>query len=187
MALRCSATNRAGEQCGRDSTPGATVCPSHGSRAPQVASRAAIRDAVSRWIPGQEVHNENDVLLRLMTVAYDRAEQHAAELNKILEEQGWHDAFVGDAYAVSENGKVHKVGEYARQLASWEQKERQIAADLAIKAVAANLAERNLKATERQVDLVFAAMRAALNEAGIGERANEVLGGVGRHLRVIAS
>lgn len=40
---QCTARNRSGERCGRSATPGATVCASHGSKAPQVRQKAVER------------------------------------------------------------------------------------------------------------------------------------------------
>lgn len=42
-ASRCTATNRAGRQCGRPPIPGGTVCHLHGGAAPQVAAAAQRR------------------------------------------------------------------------------------------------------------------------------------------------
>jgi hypothetical protein len=40
---RCTATNRAGVQCGRAPIPGGNVCASHGGKAPQVIAAAKVR------------------------------------------------------------------------------------------------------------------------------------------------
>jgi hypothetical protein len=40
---RCTATNRAGEQCGRAPIPGGSVCNFHGGRAPQIVAAAQRR------------------------------------------------------------------------------------------------------------------------------------------------
>lgn len=145
-------------------------------------ARAAIRDAVSRWTDGMSTLDPGETLLRLMTVAYLRAEQHADELNAILAEHGWHDAFVGDAI-----GEFGKVGEYAKRLAVWEAQERKHAADLAVRAVAAGLEERRVRAEEQQVALFAQALDAALAELDLADRTAEVKSGVARHLRAVAS
>jgi HEAT repeat protein len=41
--VRCGATNRAGNPCGRWAIPGGTVCPMHGGSAPQVREAARRR------------------------------------------------------------------------------------------------------------------------------------------------
>ncbi len=43
LPVRCTATNRAGAQCGRRPVPGANVCALHGGKAPAVARRARER------------------------------------------------------------------------------------------------------------------------------------------------
>lgn len=186
---QCAATaNATRKQCRREAINGGTVCIMHGGKAPQVAAAAGIRHAVSQWTDGKQTVNPDQTLLRLMTVAYERAEQHADALNEILALHGWHSAFVGDSYAVDpETGNVTKTGEYARQLAKWEAVERKHAADLAVKAISANLEARRVRATEAQVAAVLEAMRKALADAGLEDRVGEVVGSVGRHLHAVAS
>lgn len=166
--------------CHGPAIAGATVCRMH-SGGPKARANAAIRAAVARWTDGQQTLDPGETLLRLMTVAYLRAEQHADELDNILTEHGWRDAFVGDAM-----GEFGKVGEYAKQLSVWEAQERKQAADLAVKAVAAGLEERRVRAEEQQVALFAQALDAALQELGLADRTAEVKSGVSRHLRSIA-
>lgn len=181
---KCTATAKnTGKRCGHYAIDGGTVCLYHGGGAPQVRNRAAILAAVSRWAPGMTVADPAELLYRLMTVAEDRANQHGEALNAILETEGWTSAFVGDAY--TESGQ--KTGEYARQLAKWEFEERKLATDLAVKAIAANLEARRVRATEAQVAIVLEAVRVSLAEHGLEERAGEVIGGIGRHLHAVAS
>lgn len=176
------------KRCGNRAIEGGTVCRFHGGAAPQVAARAGIRLAVSQWTDGKATANPDQTLLRLMTVAYERAVQHADALNEILTAKGWESAFVGDSYAVDpDTANVTKTGEYARQLARWEAAERKHAADLAVKAIAANLETRRVRATEAQVAAVLDAMRQALTDAGLEDRVGEVVGNVGRHLHAVAS
>lgn len=186
-AVKCAAhlTDGSGRMCDAFAVVGATVCVKHGALAPQVAARAGIRAAVSAWGEGDSTLDPGETLLRLMTVAYERAEQHADALNEILAAQGWETAFVGDAYALDNVGRLNKVGEYARQLAVWENLERKQAGDLAVRAVTANLEARRVRATEQQVAMVIQAMQAALTEAGLGDRTGEVIGNVGRHLAAV--
>jgi hypothetical protein len=156
-----------------------------GSRAGHAT--AAIRAAVARWTDDQSTLDPGETLLRLMTVAYLRAEQHADELDNILTEHGWTAAFVGDTYIAVEDGTTRKVGEYAKQLAVWEAQERKHAADLAVRAVAAGLEERRVRVIEEQVDLFARALDAALAELGMADRSAEVKSGVARNLRAVAS
>src|SRR5579862_3230625 len=41
--MKCTAKNRAGKRCGRDSIPGGRVCNFHGGGAPQVQTAARLR------------------------------------------------------------------------------------------------------------------------------------------------
>jgi hypothetical protein len=154
---------------------------------PAARAKAAIRVAVAMWGDDMTTLDPATTLLRLMTIAYLRSEQHADELNKILQEHGWLDAFVGEAFASTAEGETYKVGEYARRLAMWEAEERKMAADLAIKAVAAGLEERRVRAEESQVALFAQALDLALEDAGLSERSAEVKSLVARKLRSIAS
>ncbi len=43
LPIRCTATNRAGRQCGRRPVPGANVCSMHGGKSPGVMRRARER------------------------------------------------------------------------------------------------------------------------------------------------
>lgn len=150
-------------------------------------AKAAINDAVSRWTDGMSTLDPGETLLRLMTVAYLRAEQHADELDVILTRHGWHDTFVGDTLVTTENGDTVKVGEYARRLAEWETLERRQAAELAVKAVTAGLEERRVRAEEAQVALFAQALDATLADLDLADRSAEVKHGVARHLRLAAS
>ena len=152
-----------------------------GGRKPM--AKAAIRAEVARWGADMTTLDPGETLLRLMTVAYLRAEQHADELDAILETKTWRDAFVGDI--ASEFGKV---GEYAKQLAVWESQERKHAAELAVKAVAAGLEERRVRAEERYAEAIAGAVEAALTAAGVqGPARDEGRHGAERYLRALPS
>lgn len=184
----CSSLRTNREQCHSIAIAGTqpTRCRSH-IGGPRARAKADIRVEVARWTSDLTTLDPAITLLRLMTVAYLRAEQHADELNKILQEHGWVDAFVGEAYSTDEDGRSYKVGEYARRLAMWEMEERKTAADLAVKAVAAGLEERRVRAEESQIVLFAQALDLALTEAGLSERIPEVKSLVARELRSIAS
>lgn len=181
-------SRRSGKPCRNYAICGGTVCTAHGGKAPQVRNKAAVRYAVAQWTDDMPVADPGETLLRLMTVSLLRAEQHRAELDRLVTEHGWVHAFVGESYVVGDDGKTRKVGEFARQLAQWEARERHEAADLAVKAVAAGLAERQVRMLEQHVELVADALRAAVVAAGLNpEQQSEVIVGVSRHLRLAAS
>jgi hypothetical protein len=178
---RCVAYTSKGSRCRRTPILGAIVCSSHGGRAPQVRRAAAIRHEVSRWTDDMETVDPAQTMLRLLTVTLLRADQHRLELDRLVTEHGWHDAFVGEAMVATADGGTAKVGEYARQIAQWEFRERQYAAELAAKAVAAGLAERQVRVAERLGEQLVAYARAlagALGHDPDDERTITVIDGV---------
>lgn len=187
MARCTSKSKQSGVQCKKPAMRGTTVCEAHGARAPQVRRKAAIVDAVAKYRDGDQTLDPFELLIRIMTVTALRAEQHAAALDQLITEHGWVEAFVGDTYVVDDTGRSVKVGEYARMIATWEQRERAQAADLALKAISSGLLERQVRVFEQQTKFVAEALRLALSDAGLADRAQEVLGHVGRHLRAVAS
>jgi len=75
-------------------------------------------------------------------------------------------ALIGNTYDAS-NGTVYATGEAIRGLAQLEAQERDRCANFASKAVAAGLAERQVRLAEKQVQVALAAIDAALDAAGI--------------------
>lgn len=151
-------------------------------------SRADVRAAVARWTDGMSTLDPGELLLRLMTVASLRADQHADELDRILKAHGWTAAFVGDELVPDAGGVLRKVGEYAKRLAVWESGERKEAANLAVRAVTAGLEERRVRAEERYAEAIAGAVEAALTAAGVeGAARDEGRHGAERYLRAVES
>jgi len=75
-------------------------------------------------------------------------------------------ALVGRTRAGDGSGGTVETGEQVRALAALEQSERKLAADLAAKAVAAGIAERQVRLAERQADLMVAVVAASLRALG---------------------
>lgn len=68
MSDRCHATNRQGQQCGRQSMLGGTVCDFHGGKAPRVRRKAKLRVAMTT-LPASLVERgrrPEDVLLEAL-------------------------------------------------------------------------------------------------------------------------
>lgn len=150
--MQCTATaNSTQQRCGRKAIAGGNVCQVHGGSAPQVKAHAAVRAAVAKWAPGTEMRDPGEVLLQLVTQSIMRAERYAEELDALIAESpDLRDALIGDAYG--EHGT--KVGEYIRGLAVLEAQERDRAASFAQKAIAAGLAERQVRLAERQGEML---------------------------------
>lgn len=184
-SVQCSAVKKSGERCKRQAIKGGTVCNSHGGRAPQVKAMAAVRHEVSQWTLGQAVDDPGEVLLKLVTQSRIRADGYSAELERLVKESpDLRDALVGDSY-----GEFGKVGEYIRGLAILEAQERDRLAGFASKAIAAGLAERQVRLAERQGELLAELMRAVMFDQilGLTDAQREAMpGAFRRHLALVA-
>jgi hypothetical protein len=76
-------------------------------------------------------------------------------------------ALIGGTYSATPNGRVYQTGEQIRGLVQLEQTERKMCADFASKAIAAGLAERQVRMAERQGQAIIEAIAVALDRAGI--------------------
>ncbi len=160
--------------CRNPAIDGAVVCRMHGGAAPQVKAKAAVRAEVMRWGLGDSKVDPGEVLLRLVSQSAARAERYSIELEALVGEHGGdiQAAMIADALIVTRDGEPMKAGEYIRGLAQLEAQERDRCAGFATKAVAAGLAERQVRLAERQAEIVIKAVEAALEAAGVpaGER-----------------
>lgn len=168
---RCKATKRDGTPCTRWAIRGATVCGAHGGKAPQVRKMAMVRAELEYWGVADATADVDpgEVLLRLLSQAVARAEQYAAKLAGVVSEAGdLHQALVGDRMVISESGQLTKIDEYVRGLARLEAEERDRAANFATKAIAAGLAERQVRLAEKQGALIADVLRLVLADASLG-------------------
>lgn len=155
--------------CKRDAIAGATVCRSHGGGAPQVAAKAAVRAEVLRWGLGTADVDPGEILLRLVSQSAARAQRYADELEALTaEHEQLRDALVREAH-----GEFGPVGEYARGLVVLEAEERDRCAGFAAKAVAAGLAERQVKLAERHGALIADVLRAVLADPALALSAEQ--------------
>lgn len=164
-APRCIATARAtGEQCGKAAMTGATVCKTHGGANPIVRRRGLLRAMVLDWkldLPEVDPIDQFkrllsatamkqaklEWLIRAATVDDGDAEQDEDldDWKKIIHQ------YVG--IKVGENGARE---EYLRILVKEERTERELCAKLCTQAIAAGLAERQVKIMEQQAKQVVA-------------------------------
>jgi hypothetical protein len=164
MKTKCAGHKRNGEPCQRPPVAGAKVCRSHGAAAPQVKAMAAVRAEVMRWGLGNSDIDPAETLLRLLSQSVARAERYAAELEDLVgESKNLREALVAQAW-----GEFGPTGEYVRGLATLEAQERDRAAGFAARAVAAGLAERQVKLAERQGALIADLLRSVLNDPALG-------------------
>lgn len=196
MNRRCSASKGNGDPCKRPAVKGASVCASHGARAPQVAAKAAVRAEVMAWGLGSADVDPGEILLRLVSQSAARAERYARELEQIVADTRAQypdaediitKALVGETWVVAEQGDAYKAGEYIRGMAQLEAQERDRCAGFAAKGIAAGLAERQVRLAEREGALIADVLRAVLADPELGlsdEQRRAVPDVARRHLAV---
>jgi hypothetical protein len=96
----------------------------------------------------------------------DTAETARRDLDRIFNTGGVA-ALVGNTYGAAKDVGVYVTGEAIRGLADLEAKERERCANFATKAVAAGLAERQVRLAERQGELLAQVIRGVLDELGL--------------------
>lgn len=170
--MRCTATTKAGNPCKASAIHGGKVCNKHGGSAPQVKAKAAVRAEVMRWSLGEATDDPGEVLLRMVTQSRMRVDGYSALIEqKVAEAQEqFGDDFtlesllVGNTYGEFGN----KTGEYIRGLVQLEAQERDRLVGFAAKAIAAGLAERQVRVAERQGELLAELMRMVMADAELG-------------------
>jgi hypothetical protein len=93
---------------------------------------------------------------------------------------------VDEQLVMSDEGKLQKVGEYIRGLATLEAQERDRCAKFAGLAIQAGLGERMVRLAEKQTEIAEKAIMAALADLGLsGPQQMQAAGRVAHHLRVL--
>lgn len=161
---------RAGERCGNWPIDGATVCAKHGGSAPQVRRTAAVRAEIAKWGLGDSTVDPGEMLLRLLSQSASRAEMYALELEQLVgESDSLRSAVIGRVW-----GEFGEQGEYVKGLVTLEMQERKFCGDLAVKAVAAGLAKRQVEIAEAHARMMMAALDAALRAVGMDAETQQV-------------
>ena len=168
-SVQCSSVSRAsGEQCKNRAIPGGTVCRFHGGASRHVKAKAAVRAEVMSWGLADATEDPGEVLLRLVTQSAARAQRYAAELEQLVEDSpSLKEALVEDIWVMTKSGDSYKAGEYIRGLAQLEAQERDRCAGFAAKAIAAGLAERQVRLAERQGAMLVKMVQVALSEVAM--------------------
>lgn len=171
---RCSAHNVKGGPCMRPPNRGGRLCRGHGGAKPDVLAKDQVRATVIAWGLHDEIVDPGETLLKLLSASARRANDYAAELTRMIEAYGGiGKALVGDQYMTTEDGKSVKVGEYIRGMAKLEAEERDRAARFATQAVAAGLAERQVRIAEQLGGHLAELMRAALADPDLALSAEQ--------------
>jgi hypothetical protein len=184
--------------CKNPPVEGTTVCKSHGANAPHVKARAAVVAEVIKWGLGDTTVDPGEILLRLVSQSANRAQLYA----RLLQEQyetaaaggtSAHglpadvSALIGHKYSTTMDGDRVPVEEAIRGLVQLEAQERDRCASFAAKAVAAGLAERQVRLAERQGELIVQVLRAVFDELDLTDGQREVAPDViRRHLTLLA-
>lgn len=189
---KCVAHKSDGKPCANWAVQGATVCTAHGGAAPQVAARAAVRAEVMRWGLGDANVDPGEILLRLVSQSAARAGRYADEIAEQVgaDESGdLRKALIAEIWIPGETGEKYKAGEYIRALAKLENDERDRCAGFATKAIAAGLAERQVRLAERQGALIADLFRAVMDDPDLGltpEQRRAMPDVARRHIRLVA-
>jgi hypothetical protein len=142
---RCTAHNNRGLPCGGLRLNGATTCRTHTPN-PKAKANAAVRYAISQWSPEMRLEDPGTVLLRMVTIAWNRWREIAAELAAAVEAAGSIEkAMTGTAYTV-EGGRS---GEYIKGLPMLEAEWSKRAMEWSAAAVKAGLDERRVRMAEQ--------------------------------------
>lgn len=158
----------------------------HGGANPKTAAKAAVRAEVAAWTLGQAVDDPGEVLLRLVTQSRIRADRYATIIAEKIDDmnRAWdasepretpdgneitlESILIGESWVTNENGDSYKAAEYIRGLIQLENQERDRLATFATKAIAAGLAERQVRLAERQGALLAQVMVAVMTDPALG-------------------
>lgn len=164
MASKCVHGKGSGKPCKAYPVKGATVCAAHGGMAPQIRAKAAVRAELMSWGLDSPVVDPGETLLKLVSQSAARAQRYADELEEHVGESATlREALIAQAY-----GEFGPVGEYVRGLATLEAQERDRCATFCAKAIAAGLAERQVRLAERTGALIADVLRSVMGDASLG-------------------
>jgi hypothetical protein len=151
---------------------------------PLARKKAAVRAELARWGLGDTDIDPGEVLLRLVSQSANRAEFLSGLLQEQYERvEAGEDTttlparlsvFVGRTFALNRDGTPVPIAEAIRALVQLEGEERDRCANFAAKAVAAGLAERQVRLAERQGEMIAEVLRAVLGDASLGLSESQV-------------
>jgi hypothetical protein len=173
-APKCSRLRADKQPCKANAVKGTEPlsCRRHvGKSLAKVRAEVAVRQEVLAWGLGDTKTDPGELLLRLVTQAALRADAYARELARVVDEKDGNlqKALTGDSWTSGgDMSEPVKTGEYIRAITKLEADERDRAASFATKAVAAGLAERQVRLAERQAEMAAAFVHAVLDELGVG-------------------
>ena len=178
---QCSANSfTTGQQCRAQAVTGTTVCRRHGGALPVVTRKAIVRAELMHWGLEDKTEDPGELLLRLVTQSAKRCALYAQLLEQLYDQEaligseswmpalpGGVQALIGGTYDSTSDGRVYQTGEQIRGLVMLEAQERDRCANFCTKAIAAGLAERQVRIAERQGEAIITAIVLALDAAGV--------------------
>lgn len=176
---QCTARRQNGQPCRNSAINGSNVCRMHGGAIGHVKRKALVRATLQEWGLSDTHVDPGEVLLRLVSQSAQRASWYGELLRQAYEAaemKGEQDEFslpngvkalIGKRYSVTEGGGRVEIGEAITGLVQLEMQERKLCADFATRAIAAGLAERQVRVAEAQGTAIIGAIMAALDRAGV--------------------
>ncbi len=167
-AERCVSKRSDGQPCKGWRLAGSDKCKRHLAN-PKARANAAVRAEVLHLGFKLGEVDPGEILLKLVAQSSRRCAELAAELEALVAESpNLRDALVAETWIPTENAGSYKAGEYIRGLALLEGQERDRCAGFCAKAIAAGLAERQVRLAERQGALMADFLRAVLADPELG-------------------
>lgn len=180
LVIRCKAKSKqSGEQCKNRPMKGGELCKFHGGMIPKVRAKAAICLEVRNW-GLEDVHEDpGEVLLRLVAQSAARCRAYAAELESLVKESpNLREALIAEIWISPDHGAAYLAGEYVRGLAKLEAEERDRLASFCTKAIAAGLAERQVRIAEQTGEQFAKGIKAILDKLGLTDEQAAMVPGV---------
>lgn len=140
---KCSGHRTDGQPCGGAPIKGATTCRIHTPK--QAKANAGIRFAISQWSPEMRLEDPGLVMLRMVTIAWTRWREIAAELAAVVAEAG----SIEKAMTATSYGEGGRTGEYIKGLPLLEAEWSKRAMEWSAAAVKAGLDERRVRMAEQ--------------------------------------
>ena len=167
------------EPCQAQAVSGTDACRVHAGRPlAEQKARGQVIVTLREWGADDIPEEPGLLLMKLMTVTEWRRQAYATEINRVLAAAGLDgnlsDALIGDTIVVDKDGEPHKVGEYVRGIVQLEAQERERAALLAVKVLAANVQERLTRVQEQTAALFIDYVTAIYGDPELALTAEQV-------------